>query len=44
MIDLDELVDLDDLDELVDALLRLSSRAVVPKLVVGRAATTGYCA
>jgi 3-oxoacyl-[acyl-carrier protein] reductase len=33
-----------DIVELVDGLLRLSPRAVVPKLVVSRAATSGYCA
>lgn len=40
----ESMIQVDDLVELVDALLRLSSRAMVSKLVVGRAATTGYCA
>jgi hypothetical protein len=36
------MIEVDDIVELVDALLRLSSRAVVPKIVVGRAGTDGY--
>lgn len=33
-----------DIVELVEGILRLSPRAVVPKLVVSRAGTNGYCA
>jgi short-subunit dehydrogenase len=36
------MIEVNDIVELVDALLRLSSRAVVPKIVVGRAGTDGY--
>jgi len=36
------MIQVDDIVELVDALLRLSSRAVVPNIVVGRAGTSSY--
>ncbi|MFZ2175835.1 MAG: SDR family oxidoreductase [Rhodococcus sp. (in: high G+C Gram-positive bacteria)] len=36
------MIEVADIVELVDSLLRLSSRAVVPKIVVGRAGTDGY--
>ena len=38
----ESMIEVNDIVELVDALLRLSSRAVVPKIVVGRAGTDGY--
>jgi hypothetical protein len=36
------MIQVGDIVELVDALLRLSSRAVVPNIVVGRAGTSSY--
>jgi 3-oxoacyl-[acyl-carrier protein] reductase len=33
-----------DVVEMVDSLLRLSARAVVPSIVMSRAGTGGYCA
>ena len=36
------MIRVDDIVEMVDMLLRLSSRAVVPKIVVGRSGTTSY--
>ena len=38
----ESMIEVADLVELVDALLKMSSKAVVPKLVVSRAATDGY--
>jgi 3-oxoacyl-[acyl-carrier protein] reductase len=38
------MIPVEDVVEIVDALLRLSPRAVVPQLAIGRAGTTGYCA
>jgi len=38
------MLEVNDIVEVVDAVLRLSSRAVVPKLVMSRAGTTGYWA
>lgn len=38
----ESMIQVADIVELVDALLRLSSRALVPKIVVGRAGTDGY--
>ncbi|MGF6888670.1 NAD(P)-dependent dehydrogenase (short-subunit alcohol dehydrogenase family) [Nocardia sp. GAS34] len=38
----DRMLAVSDVVELVDALLRLSSRAVVPNIVVSRAGTDGY--
>ena len=38
----ESMIEVADLVELVDALLKMSSKAVLPKLVVSRAATDGY--
>lgn len=38
------MIKVDDIVELVDGLLKLSSRAVVPKVVMTRAGTSGYSA
>ncbi|WP_174183748.1 SDR family NAD(P)-dependent oxidoreductase [Nocardia barduliensis] len=40
----EEMISVTDVVELVDALLRLSARAVVPDIVVSRAGTSGYIA
>ncbi|GAA4478332.1 3-oxoacyl-[acyl-carrier-protein] reductase [Rhodococcus olei] len=40
----EEMLEVDDIVELVDSLLRLSARAVVPNVVVTRGGTNGLCA
>lgn len=40
----DTMITVDDIVELVDGLLKISSRAVVPKVVMTRAGTNGYSA
>lgn len=40
----EQMIEVGDIVEIVDSLLRLSSRAVVPSIVVSRAGTNGFCA
>jgi short-subunit dehydrogenase len=40
----DRMIEINDIVELADAVLRLSPNAVVPQIVISRAGTDGYCA